>query len=59
MIVTEAPRSMNFAEVDKILCDELADLKRREPPSWHHDVAPLHDGGQGFFRIITQEAGLA
>jgi glycerate 2-kinase len=38
-------------------CAVVAEVLRRERPSWQLDLAPLADGGDGFCRILTAAAG--
>jgi glycerate kinase len=38
-------------------CDVVRRVIERQRPSWHVDVAPLTDGGDGFCRILTAAAG--
>src|SRR6185295_16525212 len=38
-------------------CAVVAEVLRRERPSWQLDLAPLADGGDGFCRILTEAAG--
>ena len=38
-------------------CARVAEVRRRERPSWELDEAPLADGGDGFGRILTDAAG--
>ncbi len=37
-------------------CDTAAGVLRRHRPDWEVDCAPLSDGGDGFCRILTDEA---